>query len=521
MLKALITRLASAIAEPRNLICFFAGFSLVWAYAPYSEWWIALVAIPLWLSQIHQKTRKTATVRSYFFGLGWFGAGISWVHVSIDQFGGMPLPASLFLMFLLCAYLALFPALAAWLTYWLSEKLGKLDKTNVLFIPVAWTATEWLRGWLLTGFPWLSFGYSQIDAPFASLAPLIGEVGITLALVSLGAATVLLAKRQFVKTSIALIAISFIATIVTHQLEFTERTGETKTVALVQGNIPQELKWAPEQEWPTMLKYLDLTRQHYPADLIVWPESAIPSVEPVAAEYLDLLNSSAALNNTAVVTGIINFNFESKEYFNSLIVLGKQYADDTNGSYYYPNGNRFYKYQLLPIGEFVPFQEWLRPIAPLFNLPMSSFSRGAYVQPNLMANGIKIAPLICFEIAFPEQLHANFYTDTQLLLTVSNDTWFGTSHGPHQHMEIARMRALEFGRPLVRSTNTGVTAVVDEHGQMIAQLPQFEEAVLKADVSMVDGRTPFSRYQRYPAFLLSLLMLLGFTFLVRQSTNRK
>ena len=236
-----------------------------------------------------------------------------------------------------------------------------------------------------------------------------------------------------------------------------------------------------------MLKYLDLTRAHYGADLFVWPESAIPAAELLAEEYLDLVNSAAALNNTAVITGIINYNFETKQYFNSLIVLGKQQADDTQGQYYYPSDNRFNKHHLLPIGEFVPFQEWLRPLAPFFNLPMSSFTRGDYVQKNLIANGITIAPLICFEIAFPAQLQANFQQDTQLLLTVSNDAWFGTSHGPHQHMEIARMRALEFGRPLVRSTNTGITAVVDHHGQFIDRLPQFEEGVLNSEVALVSG----------------------------------
>jgi len=257
-----------------------------------------------------------------------------------------------------------------------------------------------------------------------------------------------------------------------------------------------------------MLKYLDLTRQHYGADLFVWPESAIPAAEPLVGEFLDMANNAAAYNDTSIITGIINYNFESKEYFNSLIVLGKQYREDTQGSYYYPNRNRFYKHHLLPIGEFVPFEAWLRPIAPMFNLPMSSFTRGAYVQPNLVANGINLAPLICFEIAFPEQLHANFFNNTDILLTVSNDAWFGTSHGPHQHMEIARMRALEFGRPLIRSTNTGITIAVDHHGNIVDKLPQFVEAVLKSTVSLVEGRTPFSLYQRYPTFLLALIVAL-------------
>ena len=258
-----------------------------------------------------------------------------------------------------------------------------------------------------------------------------------------------------------------------------------------------------------MLKYLDLTRKNYDAELVVWPESAIPAVESLSGEYLDMVNQATALNELAVITGIINYNFESKQYFNSLIVLGRQEEEDTQGSYFYPNSNRFNKHHLVPIGEFVPFQEILRPLAPLFNLPMSSFTRGDYVQNNLTANGIKLAPLICFEIAFPAQLHANFYPDTDMLLTVSNDAWFGTSQGPHQHMEMARMRALEFGRPLLRSTNTGITAVVDHHGQFVDRIPQFEEGVLKTDVDLVSGRTPFSRYQNYPIYLMSILLFIA------------
>ena len=503
-IKGAASRVKQACAIWQNWLSFVSGLALVFAYAPYNHWWVSFIALSCWGSLLYRQSPKQAAQRSYFFGLGWFGAGISWVHVSIDQFGGLPLIASLGLMALLCAYLALFPALAGYL----SARCSTHRQLNLLLFPSIWMLTEWLRGWLLTGFPWLSIGYSQLNSPLASLAPIIGEVGISFVMLVLVACALQLYFKQQTKVALTLLATCVIGVVASQQFTFVTPTGETKSVALVQGNIAQELKWAPEQEWPSMLKYLDLTRANYDADLIVWPESAIPKIEPLAGEFLDMANSAAALNNTAIVTGIINYNFESKQYFNSLIVLGKENASDTNGSYFYPNANRFYKYHLLPIGEFVPLQEWLRPIAPFFNLPMSSFTRGDYVQPNLMANGISITPLICFEIAFPEQLHANFKADTDILLTVSNDAWFGTSHGPHQHMEIAQMRALEFGRPLVRSTNTGVTAAVDHHGQFIARIPQFEEQVLKADVQLVKGYTPFSQYQRYPTFILAFALFL-------------
>ena len=503
-LKRMTSRVKSITQVWQNWLSFTAGLIMVFAYAPYSQWWLSFIALGCWGALIHRQSPKLAAKRSYLFGLGWFGAGISWVHVSIDQFGGLPLIASLSLMALLCAYLALFPALTGYLTVRLSTN----RHLNLLLLPSCWLFTEWLRGWLLTGFPWLSIGYSQLNSPLASLAPIIGEVGISFMMLVVVTSTLSLYFKQQIKLATSLLLTSALSLLISQQFTFVNPTGETKSVALVQGNITQELKWAPEQEWPSMLKYLDLTRANYDADLIVWPESAIPKVEPLAGEFLDMANSAAALNDTAIITGIINYNFESKEYFNSLIVLGKEQATDTSGSYYYPNANRFYKHHLLPIGEFVPFQEWLRPIAPFFNLPMSSFTRGDYVQPNLMANGLSITPLICFEIAFAEQLYANFKSDTDMLLTVSNDAWFGTSHGPHQHMEIAQMRALEFGRPLVRSTNTGITAAVNHEGQFIARIPQFEEQVLKTDIPLVTGFTPFSQYQRYPTYAIAIILLL-------------
>ena len=188
-------------------------------------------------------------------------------------------------------------------------------------------------------------------------------------------------------------------------------------------------------------------------------------------------------------------------------MLGKGSADDQQGNYQYNNLNRYSKHHLLPIGEFVPFADWLRPLAPFFNLPMSSFSRGAYVQKNLIANGYHLLPLICFEVAFSEQLSANFSNQTDLLLTVSNDAWFGDSHGPHQHLDIVRMRALEFGRPFLRATNNGITAAIDHQGKIIKRIPQFEEAVLNVQIPLTTGLTPYASYNRIIDFTIPLLLL--------------
>lgn len=521
MFKSFLLKCKRNISDKTLWLSFIAGLNLVFSYAPFSLWWVSFISLTLWFVHLeklcnkkHISSTRLLTKHSFIFGFGWFASGISWVHVSIAEFGGMPLIASLFLMLLLCLYLALFPTLTGYLSakiaIFTTKNHHTSSKLTLWLFPCIWLLTEYLRGVVLTGFPWLSLGYGQISGPLAPLAPVIGEIGITFCLLMLCVAfSQLLLKSQIKQAATALVSIGLI-TLFSYQQTWVSPTGKTIKTALIQGNIEQSIKWQPEQQWPTMLKYLDLTRLNYDAQLIIWPESAIPAIETMSTtqEFLDMANQSASLNNATIITGILNYNFESKEYFNSLIVLGKKQQADKNGDYFYGNTNRYDKNHLLPIGEFVPFSDWLRPIAPLFNLPQSSFSRGSYVQNNLRASDLNILPLICFEIAFPEQLAANFFDDSDVLLTVSNDAWFGNSHGPHQHMEIARMRALEFGRPLLRSTNTGVTAVTDHFGNITAQVPQFEQAVLTADIQLVSGQTPYSQYGRYPIWLIGFLLML-------------
>ncbi|WP_076418435.1 apolipoprotein N-acyltransferase [Colwellia sp. UCD-KL20] len=511
MFSTLIKSLKVFITAPKNWLSFIAGLSLVFAYAPFSLWWLPFITIGLWLTIIDNYSPKESTKHGFIFGFGWFASGISWVHVAIDQFGGLPLVVSILLMVLLSLYLALFPALASYL----SARLSTTKQFNVWLFSAFWLITEYLRGVLLTGFPWLSLGYTQINSPLASLIPVIGEFGLTSIVLITCVSIFQLVKRKNVYLSASILLSTLIITIFFSQITWVTPAGKSIKVALVQGNIKQEIKWAPEQEWPTMLKYLDLTRINYDADIIIWPESAITALEPRAQDFLTLANKSAALKNSAIITGILNYNYDEREYFNSLITLGKKHETDTEGSYEYNHNNRYSKYHLLPIGEFVPFQEWLRPIAPLFNLPQSSFSSGEYIQPNLVAKDINILPLICFEIAFPAQLRANFRTTTNLLLTVSNDSWFGDSHGPHQHLDIARMRAAEFGRPLLRSTNNGITAAIDHTGNIIATVPQFTENVLRAKINLVAGTTPYANWGQFTQWLIPLFTLLIYLFNAR------
>lgn len=485
----------------RYAVAALSGAAMVLAYAPFSLGALAPVAIALLLLLLsYSQTGKQALFTGFWFGLGWFGTGISWVFVSIDRFGGMPFLASLAVMFILVAYLALFPALAAGLWF----RLRRFNKRAALLsFPIIWLLCELARGWFLTGFPWLTLGYTQTDTTLGQLAPHVGEVGISVAvlLTAIGFAYTVLSKRlEWLSLPIAVYALAWFSPM----LNPMQLTGETVSAALVQGNIKQDLKWDPEQEWPNFIAYQDLSRPHYANhDIVIWPESAITFIEPFAQGPLADLDHRARTHNTTIVSGVIDYQPEARDFYNTIAVFG-----DTNAPYAWNNNNRYQKHNLLPIGEFVPFEDLLRPLAPLFNLPMSSFSRGNAVQSNLQVNGHQLAANICYEVAYSGYLRTQINPETDLLLTISNDSWFGDSHGPHQHLEIARMRAMEFGRPLLRATNNGITAAVDERGYSLGRIAQFEPGVLSVEVALVAGTTYYTRLGTWPAALFAMLLAL-------------
>ncbi|MCP3129993.1 apolipoprotein N-acyltransferase [Shewanella sp. KJ2020] len=499
----------------RLVLAFFLGASTALSFAPYSIWIIYPIAMALALWQSQPLSTKANFYYWLSFGFGCFAVGISWVHVSMDTFGGLPLPASIGLMALLALYLALYPALTGLALAWLTNARSRAGEAkfslwrNLALFPALWTLTEWARGWVMTGFPWLWAGYSQTQGPLKPLASIIGALGLSFVLAMLAGALALCLTKRY-KSLLILLPLTVLSAWVVPKFSDIHPTGESVKVALVQGNIPQSMKWEPEALWPTLLKYMDLSREHLDADIIIWPEAAVPAPESMVQEFLDNANKVANLNHTSIITGIISH--QDNQFYNSLIVLGNHNQKQQAGPDYEADGsNQFKKHHLLPIGEFVPFEALLRPIAPFFNLPMSSFARGEYRQPNLSALGHKIAPAICYEIAFPEQLRDSVDLDTDILLTVSNDAWFGTSNGPLQHMEMAQMRSIELGRPLVRATNNGVTAVVDEKGNITASLPQFETGVLSATIPLVTGQTWFAKIGQTPLLLLcGALLLVGF-----------
>ncbi len=447
-----------------------------------------------WLWEAAPSKRQTA-LAGYFFGLGFFGAGVSWVYVSLHDFGGMDAPVAVVATALFSAVLALLPGLAGF-------TLGLFRcKRTILFTlaaPALWLLTEWLRGWILSGFPWLALGYAQVPtSPLAGYAPLLGVYGVSL-LTVVSAGLLYLFWRSGDRVLWAGIAVAlWIGGFGLKQIEWTQPTGAPLTVSLLQGNIAQDVKWRPEKALGTLQIYLNLAKASS-SRLIIFPETAIPLFyEDVPKDYLAALASHAQANGGDVVFGIPEYAPIGKgAYYNSVMTLGSSLSQV------------YRKSHLVPFGEYIP----LKPFFPWFihqilHIPLDDFSRGDEFQKPLQVGGERVAMSICYEDAFGEELIRQLPAAT-LLANVSNDAWFGNSIAPQQHLQIAQMRALETGRYMLRATNTGMTAIVDNHGRVTTHIPQFELAALHGKAQGFTGSTPFVRWGNATVLVLAFTMLL-------------
>jgi apolipoprotein N-acyltransferase len=440
------------------------------------------------------------------FGLGLFIAGVSWVYVSLSVFGGLPAPVAGLATLLFCLVLTAFPALVGALFVRFSPA-GWLERAFVF--AAWWVLAEWLRGWLFSGFPWLAVGYAQAPpSPLAGFAPVFGVYGVSLISALLGALLFEVLKGRLVGQALAaqrwpLLAVSLPLLVggLLSEVRWTEAQGEPISVALLQGNIPQDIKWRPEFFAESLRTYYRLAFEH-PAQLTVLPETALPAfLGQVPREYLDELEKLAKRQQGDLLFGIAIGDAEqnSAVYANGAVSLG------VSPEQYYR------KSHLVPFGEFVPpgFGWFLA----MMNIPMSDFTPGAITQPPMALAGQKVAVNICYEDAFGEEI-IRALPEATLLVNLSNVAWFGNSLAPAQHLQIAQMRALESGRMMLRSTNTGMTAIVGADGLVQAVLPPFSRAALLGNVRGYVGQTPYVRWGNWPVILFAL-------FLVAASLHRR
>jgi apolipoprotein N-acyltransferase len=483
-------------------LALLAGGSLPLAYAPYALFPIAVFSPALLFILWQNVSPQRAFWRGWLYGIGLFSVGVSWVHISFHQFGGIPLFGAILLTACFVLGMGLYPALLGRL---LTRFFPNNTPIKFLFVlPAAWTLIEWLRGWFLTGFPWLSLGYSQIDSPLSGFAPIFGIYGVSWMTVLTAALLVYLFNSPKIagwgignkeispKTNNFLtyqkryvIPIFLLITIwgsgwYLSDIAWTKPIGESKKIALIQGNIPQEFKWHSGYQIPSMERYLHLTQDHHDADIIIWPETAVPlfyhDVSKYIPDFFETLSKIHLQHGPDFLIGIPVMEPDGR-YFNSVTSFGSQ-----TGFYY--------KHHLVPFGEYIPFQSIFGNLLKLLDVPLSEFSAGSKEQTLIKSAGEFIGISICYEDAFSELVRRSLPAAT-LLVNVSNDAWFGDSIAPHQHLEIARMRALENGRYLLRATNTGISAIIDAKGKIITKAPQFQVITLAAQAQPYQGTTPF------------------------------
>ncbi|MCK8516236.1 apolipoprotein N-acyltransferase [Methylonatrum kenyense] len=486
---------APALTQRRwiYLLAAVAGGLSPLIYAPFGWSLLALLIPAALFALVLQLPRRLAFEAAYVHGVAYYAAGGHWIWYSVGEFGGGPLVATVFCVLLALGFGLL--TLAAVALAWVLRPGQRLPML-LLTLPAAWVMLEWVQGWLFTGTTWLQLGYSQTDGWFGAYAPLIGPLGISLLLAVLAGGLVAAVLAGRVRGMVLAVgaALAFWVGGAVIDRDWTEPAGEPLQVALLQGNIAQDEKWEPDNRVRTLELYRRLNDRYLGADLIVWPETAVPAFyHHVVDSYLVPLAEEAAEHGTELLIGIPSYDADSRRIFNSVLGLGEEIGF-------------YHKRHLVPFGEYVPFRGLFGGALDVFGAPMSDFSAGWRAEP-LSVAGQRAAVSICYEITFPNEVR-DFLPEATLLVNVSNDGWFGTSIGPHQHFQISRMRARETGRPLLRSTNTGITAAVDHRGRVVARAPQFSVEALAAEITPMQGSTLYTRTGDLPVLLTLAGMLL-------------
>lgn len=474
-----------------------AGAALPLALAPFGLVPLMLVSAGalFWILR-RTATRAGAFWLGWWFGVGKYGVGASWIYVSIHVFGAASPPLAVVLVALFVGGMALFTGLLGLLFH--AVAAGKEHGGGIadaLTFAVLWTGLEWVLTWFLTGFPWLFAGYAFIDTPLAGLAPVTGVLGMSFVAVLTAACLVVAPRQASVRTRVLVLvapAALWAAAWALGSVAWT-MPGASRSVALVQADVPQDAKWNPGRLSEWQARYRELTAGAADRDIVVWPEAAIPSSYHLAKDFIDetVLHLSGDLVQGTVLAEVDEGG--TLAVYNAAVSSG---------------GGIYRKRRLVPFGDYVPFESALRGLIAFFDLPMSRSTPGAERQPLLEAAGLDLAMAICYEIAYPKAV-AEHGRGADVLVTVSNDTWFGRSIGPLQHAQIARMRAVENGKFVLRATNNGVTALIDDAGTVVAELPQFEQGVLTGTVRATSGSTPFARFLNAPLLIVLAAAAVG------------
>jgi apolipoprotein N-acyltransferase len=495
--------LSAALSRYSPLLACAAGALTVLAFAPFGFWplQIACLAVLFWLV-LQQSSIKRSAFIGWAFGFGWLACGVYWLYISMHRYGGMPSVMAALAVALLAAALGLFTALATGGATWLRHRgAGSATVSALVMLPALWTLSEWMRGWLFTGFPWLASGYAHTASPLAGYAPIVGVYGLAWIAALIAGSLALFPAR---KLPLALAVVLPVAGLGLKNIDWTTANGQPISVRLLQGNVPQEMKFAPDRIHETLALYHDMIRAT-PADLIATPETALPLfMHQLPPDYLERLSDFTTQSNSHIALGI-PVSDGPAHYANS--VVGFSPSSAATAKLY-----RYDKHHLVPFGEFIP--TGARWFVNMMNIPLGDFTRGQLLQAPLAVKDQWIMPNICYEDLFGEeiadQLAASYFSgmpQATILLNMSNIGWFGDSSALPQHLQISQMRALETGRPMLRATNTGTTAVINPKGEVVAQLPPFTRGVLSATVQGTTGVTPYIIGGNTPIVVPAFLLL--------------
>jgi len=486
--------------KPRlsRLIAFVLGAVTTLAFAPFEISILAPLAILPLLYICLTVAPRDAAGHAFWYGFGLFLTGTYWIYISVHVYGN----AALWIALLLMVALALLMASVIAIGGWLMSRLSQGEPWLLVFVgPAAWMLVEWARSWVLTGFPWMALGYAQIDTPLSGWAPVLGVYGVSFMLVLSTAAIIAALMAGTARgriLGIATIILPWLIGGILTSVDWTEPDGKPVRATILQAGVSQDQKWDRDQLLPIMQYYRSGTLAAADSAIVLWPEVAIPALDDQVESFIARVETDARLNGQSVLFGILERSFERSvdgRIYNSVMLVGT----DERQSYR--------KRHLVPFGEYFPVPDSVRAWMKMQNLPHADLAKGAALQPLLTAaDGTQFGVAICYEDAYgSEQLYA--LPDAGLLINVSNDAWFGESIAPHQHLEIARMRSLEFGRPALRSTNTGISAFIAFDGELQLVGEQFVEETLTGDIQPRRGMTPYAGGGNWPIIGLSLVIL--------------
>ncbi|WP_423906824.1 apolipoprotein N-acyltransferase [Candidatus Spongiihabitans sp.] len=491
----------------KTLLAIVAGVLNAVSFAPFNWWPLSMLSFAMLFWIWHTSSTKGATWYGFVYGLGMFGVGISWIYISIHTFGGMPPIIAGLCIFVLVAILSIFPALSGWLQSCFSAWRPTIRLAFLM--PSLWILFEWLRGWLFTGLPWLSTGYAYLDTPLSNYAP-IGGVYLVSLIVLVSVGTLVAIIRQ-ITTGNSILAVLFILVWVAgwqlNKTAWTQTQGQPISVAVIQNNVALRKKWDEQEVNRIIFEYMQKSQEYRDVDLIVWPEAAIPDyLDNIANDFWRDIEDHPA----DFIFGVLHRDTvdDVTQYYNSavavtdhIMIYGKQH--------------------LVPFGEYFPFPGLLGPLTEMLNIPMSYFSAWQQPQSPLIAAENRFAVSICYEDAFPQEWRDQVES-SGALINVSEDSWFGDSLAPHQRLQMARFRARESERPMIRSSNNGLSSVINWKGGIDVYAPQFVQHVVTATIQPRSGATPYVAFGENPVLILiGTWLIVGLLFGKSAERNNK